>query len=92
MIINFKQQELIEELFQTVRGRFPEVELLNVTESPEDPKDLWVNILVPEDEDQEIALTELASEKTTDMLLDYGYHISIMPRHKRYLDMCATIN
>jgi hypothetical protein len=80
-MINVKQHELIAELFQTLKAQFPEIELLNVTESPEDPNDLWVNITAPEDEDREIALTELASDKTADMLLDYGYYISIMPRH-----------
>jgi len=72
-MINFEQQELIDELFQLVKARFPEVELLNVT--------------APTDEDREIAMTELASEKTTDLLLDYGYSISIMPRHRQVLQV-----
>ena len=77
--MNLKQQELTDKLFQAVKEKFPEVKLVSVTESPEDPNDLWVNIATPKDEEREIELVEFASEKTTDILLDYGYHISIMP-------------
>ena len=79
--MNFKQKELVETFFQTIKAEFTEVELIDVTESPEDPCDLWVNVTAPEDEDREIAMTEFACDKTTDMLLDYGYHILILPRH-----------
>ena len=58
-----------------------EVELINVTESPEDPNDLLVNVKAPEDEDREIEMIELAEQKSKDVLLDYGYSILIMPRH-----------
>ncbi len=36
-MMNFKQKELIDTFFQTVKAKFPEIELLDVTESPEDP-------------------------------------------------------
>jgi len=81
MIIS-KKQELVEELFKNIKVRFPEVELINVTHSPEDPNDLWINITAPEDEDREIALTEYASELETDILLKFGVLLMIMPtRH-----------
>ncbi len=79
-MINFKQQELIDSLLQAVKQKFPEVELISVTESPEDPADLWVNVTAPSDEDREIELMEFAADKSTDILLDYGYQILIMPR------------
>lgn len=79
--MNFKQRELTEEFFRTIKAEFPEVELIDVTESPEDPNDLWVNVKAPEDEDREIEMIELAGQKSTDVLLDYGYSILIMPRH-----------
>ena len=80
-MMNFKQKELIDTFFQTVKAKFPEIEWLGVTESPEDPSDLWVNVTAPEDEDREIEMIELAGHKSTDVLLDYGYSILIMPRH-----------
>ncbi len=55
-MINFKQQELVDKLFQSVKENFPEVELINVIESPEDTNDLWIKITEPEDEDREIEL------------------------------------
>jgi len=79
-MINFKQEELIHSFFSSVRKKFPEVEFLNVTECPEDSANLWINITEPEDEDREIGLMEFACDKTVDILLDYGYHISVMPR------------
>lgn len=79
-MVNFKQKELIREFFNSIKKKFPEVELVSVTESPENPSDLWINITEPDDEDREIELIEFAGEKTTDMLLDYGYYITIMTR------------
>ena len=49
----------------------------NTIESPFYRESLWVRILMPEDEDREIEMGELAAEISTDILLDYGYHITI---------------
>lgn len=78
-MMNFKQKDLIEKLLEAVKSNFPEVQLLSITESPEDPNDLWVNITAPADEDREIALLEFASEKEFDILESYGYQITLMP-------------
>ncbi len=37
-MINFKQEELIDQLMRHITEKFPEVRLIDVTESPEDPK------------------------------------------------------
>ncbi len=78
-MINTKQQELIHELMETVKKRFPEVKLLSVTESPENSNDLWMNVTAPEDEDRELELMEFTSDKEADILVDYGYRIAVMP-------------
>ena len=44
MRMNFKQQELIQGLIESMKESFPEVEFVGVTESPENPDDLWVNV------------------------------------------------
>lgn len=80
-MINIKQETLVQELFQAIKMQFPEVELLGVTASPEDPNDVWLNVTAPADEDREIALIEFAGDKTTDILIDYGYDICVMPMH-----------
>ncbi len=79
-MINFKQQQLLDELFQAVKAKFPEVEFLNVTESPEDPADLLLNVTAPEDEDRDLELSEFTSQLSTDILQDYGYLILVMTR------------
>jgi hypothetical protein len=76
-MINFKQQELSQQLFERLQERFPEIELLSVAESPENPQNLWVTILMPEDEDRELALREMAGDLSMDLLLTFGYHITI---------------
>ena len=78
-MINFKQKELIKNLVKNVQKKFPEVKFLNVRPSPENPNDLWVKVTAPDDEDREIELLEYSADKSMDILLDYGYHISIMP-------------
>ncbi len=81
-MLNFKQEELIEELMCQIKEKFPEVELIDVTESCETSTTLWINITAPEDEDREIELREFGSDKVTDILLDYGYHMLVMPTPK----------
>ncbi|QTA85285.1 hypothetical protein [Desulfonema magnum] len=79
MRINSKQQELIRGLVELLEENFPEIEFIDVTESPENPNDLWVNVTRPYDEDRELELSEFFGDKCTDILMDYGYHILVMP-------------
>ncbi len=62
-----------------IRKRFPEVRLINVAESCEDPESLWIKVTSPDDEDRELELRAFGSDKVTDILLDYGYHMLVMP-------------
>jgi len=78
-MINFKQEELIEEVVNYVREKFPEVRFIGVSESPEDPGDLWIRVTSPEDEDRRSELISYACDKTMDILMDYGYHMLVMP-------------
>ncbi|NUO79897.1 hypothetical protein HUU05_07455 [candidate division KSB1 bacterium] len=80
-MINFKQEQLINEFMEAITEKFPEVELIEVTESPEDPADLWLNVTSPKEIDRKIALREFAAEKSTDILSDYGYLFLVMPRN-----------
>jgi len=79
MRINFKQQELIDGLVEALKEKFPEVRFVDVTESPENPNDLWINVSRPDDDDREMELTDFFSEKAADILMDYGYHMLVMP-------------
>jgi phosphoenolpyruvate synthase/pyruvate phosphate dikinase len=53
------------------------IELVSIEESPIYQDSIWVNIIMPEDEER--AMSELAAEISTDMLTDYGYDIMISP-------------
>jgi len=79
MRINSKQRELIEGLVEDLNIHFPDVKFCDITESPENPNDLWINVTEPEDEEREIELIEFFGEKTIDILTDYGYHMLVMP-------------
>ncbi|MCP4105742.1 MAG: hypothetical protein GY749_09420 [Desulfobacteraceae bacterium] len=79
MRINTKQQELIEGLLEDLKIHFPDIQFCDITESPENPNDLWINVTEPDDEDREIELMDFFSEKSTDILMDYGYHMLVMP-------------
>jgi len=74
-MINFKQKELIQNFFKEMQEKFPETEFVSVTERPENPADLWINITALEDENREEELIAFAPDKTNDILLDYGYYI-----------------
>lgn len=77
-MLNLKQEELIRKLLKEVQKEFPEVKFININRSPENPNDIWVNVTAPDTEEREFELREFAADKSMDILLDYGYHISIM--------------
>jgi hypothetical protein len=77
-MINFKQRELSNRLFEQLHARFPEIELAKITESYETPEDIWLHIIMPEDEERAMEMREIAAEISTDMLITYGYHITIV--------------
>ena len=78
-MLNFKQEELIRKLVTDLQKEFPEIKFINVTFSPENSNELWIRVTAPKDEDREIALGEVAADKTMDILLDYGYHMLVIP-------------
>lgn len=75
MKMNLRQEELVA----AIKEKYPEVNLVEVKESPETPDRLWVCITAPKDEDREIELRSFSAEKATDILCDYGYHMLVMP-------------
>ena len=81
-IMNIKQQQIVHELFDAIQAQFPEITLLNVSSSPENPQDIWVNVTAPNDDAREGALLDIASERSLDILLEHGYSILIMPEHR----------
>ncbi len=81
MRINLKQEQLIDELFAKVKAEYPEIVFNNLGVSPDDPEHIWINIIADMDEDRELEMTHFCSELEIDILMDYGYSISIMPEN-----------
>ena len=46
-----------------MKEKFPETEFVSVTEGPENPADLWINITALEDENREEELISFASDQ-----------------------------
>ena len=78
-MFNDKQVELAHHLFDQLKTRYPEIELAGLIEAADNPNNIWVRIVMPDDEDREIEMSEMASEISTDILLNYGYHITVFP-------------
>ena len=76
-MIEFKENELSHQLFETLQQQFPELELVEILESPVYRDSIWVRLIMPDDDDREIEIREVASELSTDILLNYGYDIGI---------------
>jgi len=76
-MINLKQIELSHQLFDNLKQQYPEIELVDIAESGVYPEHIWVNIIMPENEDRDIEMGHLAANRSIDILIDYGYHITI---------------
>jgi len=79
MRLNHKQQELIEQFSKEIEEKFPDVKFVNVSPSPESEETLWLQFTKPDNDDRMLDIIEYASNRTMDILLDYGYHMLIMP-------------
>jgi len=67
-MLNDKKLELSHWLFNKLQKKYPETELVSIVESPEDPDDVWINVVYPDDDDKVIALGRLAARLGTDIL------------------------
>ena len=74
-----KQEELIEEFVREIETKFPDVRFVEVNQSPESDNTLWLEFTKPESDDRLVEIIEYASNRTMDILLDYGYHMLVMP-------------
>jgi len=79
MRLNFKQQELVDQLVKDIETKFPEVRFVSIEPSPESVNSWWLDFTKPDDEERLAALIEYASELATDILLDYGHHFVVLP-------------
>jgi hypothetical protein len=78
MRINHKQKQLIDELFNKVKELYPEIIYKDLQIDPDDSEHIWINVIADMDEDREIEMRHYSANLETDILLDYGYALSIM--------------
>jgi hypothetical protein len=81
MRINHKLQQLIDELINKVKNQYPEIVFKDLQVSPDDPEHIWITVIADMDEDKEIEMRHYAADIATDILMDYGYDLSIMPEN-----------
>jgi hypothetical protein len=81
MKLNHIQERLINELMDYARQKYPEIELGKITESPSSSDHIWVIIkgIDRSDDDKVMDFTEYLAGKQEDILVEYGYPISLMP-------------
>lgn len=89
-MMNLKEIELSNQIFATLKQQFPEIDLVEIVESPIQRDSVRVRIVMPEDEDREISMREKASEISTDILLEYGYHILISSASRSERNVAVT--
>lgn len=76
-MMNFKQEEVLQNIIATLKEKFPEIHLISVEEL--NPHSFWVTINDLSDEDEQFALDDLMAELTTDALIDYGVNFQFVP-------------
>lgn len=76
--MNHIQQRLLDELFEKVRVHFPMIVRQEITASPDDASHIWLYVDANVTESEEKELRDYAASLEADVLLDYGYRISLM--------------
>lgn len=74
--MNRKQKELMEQVIQDMRKIYPP---FTMWVRGEHGTSVDVNILVPDDEDQDWELSEILAHKLTNILVESGYHFNCFP-------------
>jgi hypothetical protein len=68
----------LSKLFSKVKEKYPKIEIKDLSVNPGVPEHIFVNVLADYSDDELIELGHFSTEFEIDILLDYGYSISIM--------------
>jgi hypothetical protein len=79
MRLNHKQEELIEQLVKEIEEKFSDIKFVETVPSPESVNTLWLRFTEPDNDDRFMEITDYAGERAMDILLDYGYHLVVLP-------------
>jgi len=73
--MNLRQEELAYQLFEEIKSEFPEIELLDIVDMPNGDVLIHIQIF-----DHDIwKIIEIANKREMDILMKYGYNISLYP-------------
>jgi len=78
MKLNIKQQELINDILKEAKNKYPVIEFVDLSTNPDDPEHIWVNVEGDMEEEQMLEFFDFAAELDINILLDYGYKITLM--------------
>ena len=79
MKLSPKQQELIDQLVKEIETQFPDTKFVDVVPSPETESTLWLEFTRPKNEERILDIIEFAGQRTTDILLEHGYNMLVLP-------------
>ncbi|MDQ1265703.1 MAG: hypothetical protein QG635_854 [Bacteroidota bacterium] len=83
-MINLKQKQLIEDMLKKAKEKYADIELKNISFSPDDSEHIFVNIRHSMDEDELLDFYDFAAELDIETLMDYGYKITLMPTNDAF--------
>ena len=72
-------------MFKKAKEFFPEIILKEITQSPDDPEHIWINIEHNMNEDKLLDFYDFAAELDINTLINYGYKISLMPKNTNFV-------
>ncbi len=76
-MLNIQQKKISENLFSTLKAQYPEIDLLEIIESPFEKDSVWMRLYPPVDFQKKRLFSKLAAELSTDILVKYGCYIVI---------------
>ena len=77
--INIKQQQLIDEMLQKAKDKYPDIVFKKLERSPDDRDHIWICVESNMDEDTLLEFYDFAAELDIETLMNYGYKITLMP-------------
>ncbi len=78
---NPRMIELASEMMEKVRARFPEVRFLRYRNNPENENSIFIEVTAPDNEDRDLELSEFVADLGSDIALEYGFMIFVLPQH-----------
>ncbi|MGH7493727.1 MAG: hypothetical protein ACREOO_15220 [bacterium] len=79
MKLNHKQIELIDDLAKEIEQKFPEVKYVRASPTPDVDNGVLIHFTKPDSDERFMELSEYASDRATDILLEYGYFFVVFP-------------